>query len=596
MCLFNKNLPMPALKPFLTITGRMSIIFIYFLCAIVLTGCFGLNLNYSTPKRAGKYPVFTIKDSLRGSNTPSRSCYDVGFYDLNLTINIGGRSVSGNVLMKFKMLKMADSIQLDLHPDLTIDSIVWKGRNLSFTRSYTAVFVSFPQGMKAGETESVRTYYHGIPQFAKKPPWEGGFVWKKDKNRKDWIGVACENDGSSLWWPSKDLLCDEADSVHFNMTIPSNLVCVSNGVLVSVDSNALTKTFHWVHRYPVNSYNVTFYIGDFRKISFPEKNKEIGYPVEFYVLPYHEEIARKHFLQTFDVLRCYDSLFGPYPWRKENFKLVEAPFEGMEHQTAIAYGSGFKNLEYGSDYIIVHETAHEWWGNSVTAKDYADIWIHEGIATYCEALYLEHKSGLQKSYSLLSLYAAAIKNKYPVVGPCDVAYWDYHDGDKYVKGAMMLHTLRNYLRNDSLFFRILRTFYREHEYRFATTKDFIDLTNRLSGQDLGWFFNQYLFDRRCPQLWYNTFMTYDYNRKEYSDFKLTYLYTSADAGFKLPVKAADNFSTRWIFPKPVADTLFIPSKGTYFRLNTDHSYVAIRSKSLNAILKMKRKQDSNRKK
>ena len=587
---------MTTLKPFLTSLRRTCLLFIVILSVIVLAGCFGLNLNYSTPKRAGKYPVFTIKDSLRGSNTPARSCYDVGFYDLNLTINIGGRSISGNVLMKFKMLKMADSIQLDLYPDLTIDSILWKGRNLVCSRKFTAVFVRFPQMMKAGETESIRTYYHGVPRFARKPPWEGGFVWKKDKNKKDWIGVACENDGSSLWWPSKDILCDEADSVHFNMTIPATLVCVSNGILVSVDSNARTKTFHWVHRYPVNSYNVTFYIGDFRKISFPEKNKEIGYAVEFYVLPHHEEIARKHFLQTFDVLKFYDSLFGPYPWRRENFKLVEAPFEGMEHQTAIAYGSGYKNLEYGSDYIIVHETAHEWWGNSVTARDYADIWIHEGFATYCEALYLEHKSGQQKAYSLLSFYSALIKNKYPVVGPYNVAYWDYHDGDKYMKGALMLNTLRNYLRNDSLFFRILKTFYREHEYGFATTRDFIDLTQRLSGQDLGWFFNQYLFDRRCPQLWFNSYLTYDYDRKEYSGFRMTYMYKGIDPDFILPVKITDDNSSRLIYPKPDKELLVIPRQTSYFRLNTDHSYISLRRKSLNAIDQQQKILDAVKKK
>jgi aminopeptidase N len=519
----------------------------------------------------------------------------VGFYELNLKTDIERHYISGNVLIIFRIVYQSDSIQIDLFPNLIIDSIVWKSRHLTFSRKYTAVFVKFPQQLKPGDKESIRTYYQGTPQKAKKPPWEGGMVWKKDKNHKPWIGVACENDGSSLWWPSKDILCDEADSVHLNMTIPAGLVCLSNGVLISVDSNDQTKTFHWVHRYPVNSYNVTFYIGDFRKISFPEKNKEIGYAVEFYVLPYHEEIARKHFLQTFDVLRFYDSLFGPYPWRKENFKLVEAPFEGMEHQTAIAYGSGYKNLEYGSDYIIVHETAHEWWGNSVTAKDYADIWLHEGFATYCEALYLQHKSGQQKYYSLLSLDAAAIKNKYPLVGPYNVAYWDYRDGDKYFKGAIMLHTFRNYLQNDSLFFRILRTFYREHEYGFATTSDFIELSQRLSGRDLGWFFNQYLFDRRCPQLWFNTFMTYDYNKKAYSDFKFTYLYTGVNAGFKLPVKASDNFSYRWIYPKPVTDTLFIPAKDTYFRLNTDHSYVATRRKSLHAISKQQRNQQPNKK-
>jgi len=566
------------------------------LSLMLLGGCYNMNYGHKTPKHAGRYPVFSLKDSLRGANNPARSCYDVGFYELNLKISIEKHSISGNVLMDFRMLEKSDSIQLDLYPDLRLDSIIWQGRRLEFTRKYTAVFIRFPKQLIPGNRESIRTYYHGKPQEAKRPPWEGGFVWKKDKNKKDWIGVACQNDGSSMWWPSKDILCDEADSVRLNMTIPARLNCISNGMLESIDSDSMYKTYHWVHRHTINSYNITFYIGDFLKITFPEKNMELGYPVEFYVLPYHSEIARKHFLQTFDVLRFYDSLFGRYPWRNENFKLVEAPFAGMEHQTAIAYGSGFKNQEFGSDYIIVHETAHEWWGNSVTAKDFADIWIHEGIATYCEALYVEHKWGKQKADQLLSLYSYSIRNKYPLVGPYDVNYWDYHDGDKYSKGALMLHTLRNFLANDSLFFRILRTFYSEHEYGFATTRDFIALANRLSGQDLSWFFNQYLYKRDCPQFWFNSYLNYDYDKKTFGDFRMTYMYKGIDPDFTLPVRITDENSSRLIYPKPDKELLIVPRQTEYVRLNTNYSYISLRRKSMKAIDQQQKIIDASKKK
>jgi aminopeptidase N len=290
------------------------------------------------------------------------------------------------------------------------------------------------------------------------------------------------------------------------MTVPEGLQVVSNGIMESHTSAPGKEIFTWSTHYPINIYDITFYAGKFEHFSDTMATGQGILHLDYYVMPENLEKAKEHFKQVKDVIRIYSKSFGPYPWIKEGFKLIESPFEGMEHQTAIAYGSGFSNLSFlGGDYIIVHETAHEWWGNAVSVSDFSDIWLQEGFATYSEMVFAENKLGYDASiFYAKNWLAPAINNKLPVVGPIGVNYWDYKNVDVYNKGAMILHTIRNILNDSTLFFDILQTYYREHAaMSHVTTSDFKEVLERKTGKDWGKFFDEYLYDRRVPVLnWY----------------------------------------------------------------------------------------------
>ena len=489
----------------------------------------GLNIKHKTPRRASVYPVFTERDTLRGAVTPFRKNNDITFYHINLDVDIAQKSLQGNVEIRFKVLEDMDTIQIDLYPNMVIDSIVRNTQQLNYKRKYSAVFVGMPRKIKKGQNTGITVYYHGKPQVARRPPWEGGFVWKTDKNKKPWIGVACEELGASLWWPVKDHIYDEPDSVKMSVTIPKGLFCASNGVLKSQVENGDRTTFNWETSYPINTYNVTINIGDYShfSISYP-KNPLLK--LDFYVHPYSLEKAKLLFPKTINVIDVFESYFGEYPWMRDGYKLIESPFAGMEHQSAIAFGTGFKD-NYMNNYLIIHETAHEWWGNSVTAPDYAEVWLQEGFATYSEALYAEKTKGPEAYSKLLRMYAMLIANAQPVVGPANVNYWNYKDSDVYVKGALILFSLRNAIDNDPLFFEIIRTFYQENKFGTAHTSEFISLVNEKTGQDYTAFFQQYLFHRESPNLEY-----FDY-RSGKDQRCYAYRMSNTIPGFSMPVHA-----------------------------------------------------------
>ena len=359
---------------------------------------------------------------------------------------------------------------------------------------------SYPKG----ERIQVGVWYGGKPQTAKKPPWKGGFVFKRKKG-SPFCGVACEDDGAHIWWPLKDHISDKPDSIKTSFKVPTGLQCISNGRLVSEEDmgDGWTK-FTWATSYPINPYNVTFYIGDYEKFSLPYEGKYDPFNMDFYVLPHNLEKAKEHFKQARNIIYVYEDLFGPYPWPKDGYKLVESPYEGMEHQSAIAYGAGYKNRKYSSyDYIILHETAHEWWGNAVTCCDMADLWIHEGFATYAEMLYEERKEAdwfFQGSYYINRMMS---ENKRPVVGPMDVAYTNFKDSDIYTKGACILHNLREILSDDKVFKTIIKRFSMENRMKCVTTHDFISLVNEETGKDYQWYFDQYVYRREAPELFYH---------------------------------------------------------------------------------------------
>lgn len=500
--------------------------------SFLIGGCslIGLNIKHKTPRKASVYPVFTEKDTLRGSITPYRKNNDITFYHINLDVDIEQKSLKGNVEIRFNALEDLDTIQLDLYSNMVIDSILMNMQQLKYKRKFNAVLVGMHHTIMRGLGYTIIVYYHGKPQVARRPPWEGGFVWKEDKNKKPFIGVACEEMGASVWWPVKDHIYDESDSVKMSVTIPKGLFCVSNGSLKSQVEHGNRTTFNWETPYPVNTYDITINIADYRHFSIPYPTNPL-LKLDFYVLPDHVEEAKLLFQNAVGVLEAYEYYFGEYPWIKDNYKLVESPFAGMEHQTAIAYGSNFKNNRI-NNYLIIHETGHEWWGNSVTAPDYAEVWLQEGFTTYAEALYAERTNGYDAYLSLLQLYSYFIKNKQPVVGPHDVNYWNYKDGDVYMKGALTLFSLRNSINDDKLFFDIIRTFYQTHKYSTAHTSEFINLVNEKTGQDYSAFFQQYLYRRECPNLEYSSYET---GKNEYC---FAYKLSNTIPGFRMPIQVS----------------------------------------------------------
>jgi aminopeptidase N len=471
-------------------------------------GSCSFHANLQNPSVAVQYPVFDQKTILHGENSLLRKSFDVNFYGIDINVLLKKRELDGWIEIRGKVLRDIDTLQLDLDEHLFIDEIhlnTREGESLISSRIFGTLFVKLPKKIHSNEAFTLHIKYHGKPISAQRPPWEGGLVWKRDQNQKRSVGVACEGEGASIWFPCKDDTNDEPDSINMKFTIPTKrLSVVSNGIFVGSKINDKQKTFEWKTSYPINLYNITFYIGKFLKIEdscLSISGKEIL--LNYYVTRDNLRRATKHFKQVKRHIRAYEELFGEYPWQKDGFKLIESPFAGMEHQTAIAIGNNYLNNINGTDsHLILHETGHEWFGNSVTAADFADMWLQEGITTYGECLYLEKEYGAKVAQKQLNLYKMFIKNNKPLVGPFGKRYFDYKDGDVYFKAAWMLHSLRNNIDNDNIFFSILKTFYYENKLKVTNSAAFIETVNRITGADYNWFFNQYLYDNRSPCLEY----------------------------------------------------------------------------------------------
>ena len=528
----------------------------------------GFNFKNKTPEKPSRLPIFTVKDSLIGYNNEYRNCFDVKHYDIHLTINTTKKSITGFVTTRFELSNASKKIQLDLDAQMIIDSITQESKHIKFARRHTSVLVEL---ISSNKMQKVTVYYHGKPLHAKNPPWEGGFVWKLDKYKKPFVSVACEGTGAKTWLPIKTYLGDEPDSVTMHLTIPRDLVAVSNGNLISIKEKGNEKTFSWQTSYLINPYNITFYVGDYKLITEPYTcidGKKMS--LNYYILSYNYKKAKTHFEQTKKILKVYEELFGTYPWPKDGYKLVESPFAGMEHQTAIAYGKGYKNEKNEDfDYIILHESAHEWWGNAVSVADFSDVWIHEGIATYAEALYVEKTKGYKAYLNYMFGTNVSILNKKPIVGPVGLYYWNYKDGDPYSKGAVVLHTLRNHLNDDTLFFSILKTFFKNYCYKTVDTKDFIALVNQMSGKDLNYFFDQYLYHRSSPHLLWN----FDYDVELQKD-QLIFKLDRVVVDFNTPIEVEQGGDIFYINPTNEVQFFTLPHPATTpVTMNVKDSYL-----------------------
>ena len=448
---------------------------------------------------------FTHADTLRGMLRPERTCYDVRWYDLDVRVDPERRFISGSNTIRFTALEPSSRLQVDLFANMRLESAALDGgKPLSFTRDCNAVLVTLAKPLVAGTTHDLLLRYSGNPQTANNPPWDGGMIWAKDSSGNPWVAVACEGTGASLWWPNKDHLSDEPDSMRIRVTVPPGLEDVSNGRLRDVKTLPDGwRRYEWAVTYPINNYCVTVNIGRFSHFGETYTGEEM-LTLDYYVLPGDRARAEKQFAQVRPMIACYEKYFGPYPFARDGYKLVQSPHLGMEHQSAVAYGNGFRNGYRGMsaspwglkfDFIIIHESAHEWWGNAVTAKDIADMWIHESFGAHAEALYVECMFGKQAMLDYVNAKKTQVGNTRPILGVYNVN--NEGSGDMYQKGSLMLNTFRGALDNDSLWFALMRGMAMNFRYRTVTTEDLVGYINRVTGKDFTYFFDQYL---RYPAL------------------------------------------------------------------------------------------------
>ena len=481
---------------------------------------------------------YTRADTLRGSLRPERTCFDVTFYELNIGIDTAQRTLSGSNKIFFNTVEDFKTLQLDLYANMEIDSIVAQNDVLKYRREFNAVFVDMPEVKVKGTRGEMTVFYHGKPTIAKRPPWDGGFTWTTDNNGRLWMAVSCEGMGASLWWPNKDYLGDEPDSMRVICTIPTGLKCVSNGVEEKeVANNDNTTSFYWKVSYPINNYNITLNVGDY--VHFGEEytaDDNTKLALDYYVLSYNLDKAKQQFTVVKPMLKCYEKYLGKYPFWNDGYALVETPYLGMEHQGAIAYGnkfqSGYDGYDFSRigldfDYIIIHESAHEWWGNSVSCRDLADMWIHESFATYTESIYVECTYGADSALMYINAKKSSVGNKEPIVGKYGVN--EEGDGDMYNKGMLFLHTLRHAVNNDAKWWAIIKgmcdtTF----KIKNIGYDDVVNYFNQKTGLKLSPVFDQYIRHSKIPTLLYSL------TKEDGNKYTLSYRWRAEAKNFSMP--------------------------------------------------------------
>ena len=502
----------------------------------------------SIPLLNAQNASFTRQDTLRGSITAERAWWDLLYYDLNIKVNIPEKKLSGYNIIRYKTLKQGSRLQLDLQPPMQITSITSSGIKLPYEKDGNAWFVHFENPQTKGETHELKVYFSGKPKVANRPPWDATITWQKDENGKPFIATACQGDGASMWWPCKDHMYDEPDSMHIRVTVPKDLMDVSNGRLQKVEVNDdNTKTYHWFVSNPINNYGVNINIGDYVHFSEKYKGEKGILDCDYYVLRDNLKVAKKQFEQATMTLEAFEHWFGPYPFYEDSYKLVEVPYLGMEHQSSVTYGNKYQNGYLGRDlsnsgwglkfdFIIVHESGHEWFANSITNKDIADMWIHESFTAYSENLYLDYHFGKQASSEYVLGTRSSIRNDRPIIGPYNVNK-SGSGSDMYYKGSNMLHTLRQLINDDEKWRAILRGLNKDFFHQTVSSADIENYISQKSEMNLKLFFDQYLRDVRIPVLEYRV-------RKN----KLHYRWSNTIPGFNMPVRIFVDQEERWLHP------------------------------------------------
>ncbi|GHM98893.1 peptidase M1 [Cytophagales bacterium WSM2-2] len=482
---------------------------------------------------------FTKEDTLRGTITPERAWWDLTYYHLSVNVKPEEKYISGSVAVHYKVLDPKQALQIDLQPPLTIDKVTQDGEDLTYKKNgANAYIIELKKQQKNGSRESVLVQYSGNPVVAKNPPWQGGFQWVADKDGNPFAATSCQGLGASVWWPCKDHMYDEVDSMLISITVPKNLMDVSNGRLRSVKENPDdTKTFNWFVKNPINNYGVNVNMANYVHFSDTLKGEGGILDMDYYVLPYNLEKAKEQFKQAKMMMKAFEWWFGPYPFYVDGYKLVETPYLGMEHQSSVTYGNKYANGYLGRDlsgtgwglkwdFIIVHESGHEWFANNITDKDAADMWIHESFTNYSESLFTEYYYGKDAATEYVVGTRKAIRNDKPIIGTYNVNRSG--SGDMYYKGGNMLHTIRHSINDDKLFREILRGLNKTFYHQTVTTKQIENYISKNAKRDLSKVFDQYLRNTQIPNLEYVT-----------EGNKVSFRWTNCVAGFDMSIVLKD---------------------------------------------------------
>ncbi|SFE53242.1 Peptidase family M1 [Chitinophaga sp. CF118] len=512
--------------------------------------------------------TFTRADTLRGSITPARAWWDVQNYDLHINVFAGDSTITGFNIITYAILKTDSIMQIDLQVPMEIDSITQDGLKLAYEREGNAIFVRTMNKQSVGSTKKIGIYYRGKPKTAVNPPWDGGFMWRKDEQGRPWIATACQGLGASSWWPCKDHQSDEPNDMTISITIPPLMVAVSNGRLKKkFDNLDATTTFVWYVSNPINNYDVALNVGSYVEIKDTYQGEAGNLDLSYWVMDYNKDTATTHFAVVKTMLHCFEYWFGKYPFYQDSYKLVESPHLGMEHQSAVAYGNKFKMGYSGKDlsgtgwglkwdFIIVHESGHEWFGNNITSKDIADMWIHESFTNYSETLFTECEYGPKAAFEYITGIRKNIKNDFPIVGAYDVN--NEGSGDMYYKGANMIHTIRQIVNDDGMFRDILRGMNERFYHQTVTGMDIVNYFNERTGMNFNKVFEQYLLHTTIPTLEYH-----------FNGTQLQFRWVTDVVDFNMPVKVTLNDNGyQFIYPgKKWQSTTFTMSDKKEFKVD-----------------------------
>ena len=509
----------------------------------------------------------TRQDSLRGSITAEREWWDLTYYHLDIKVEPDNKFISGSNTVGYRVLKSNKTMQIDLQEPMKITSVLSDGKSLKFNREGNAYFIELKSKQKKNDVNYLKIFYEGHPKEAIRAPWDGGLSWTKDENNNHFIATSCQGLGASVWWPNKDHMYDEVDSMLISVNVPKHLTNVSNGRLRKVTEHKNnTKTFDWFVTNPINNYGVNINIGDYVSFSEVFQGEKGDLDIDNYVLSYNLEKAKEQFKQVPMMIEAFEHWFGPYPFYEDSFKMVEVPYLGMEHQSSITYGNKYQNGYLGRDlsgsgwglkfdYIIIHEGGHEWFANNITYRDIADMWVHEGFTCYSENLYVDYFFGKEASAEYVIGTRRGISNKKPIIGQYNINREG--SGDMYSKGANLLHTIRQLAKDDEVWRQTLRGLNEEFYHSTVTTKEIEDYISKSIGMNLSKVFDQYLRDVRVPVFEY-----------EIKNGELKYRWNNVIDGFDMPIEVIIDKKNTII--KPSTEFKKIPIKNLYINVDDDY--------------------------
>jgi aminopeptidase N len=534
----------------------------FFCVLLCLTSLIAAQTPERTPTRA---------DILRGAYGPYRANNDLLSYHLDIRVDPEKKSIGGKNTIRFRMLKDDTRIQLDLVANLNVDKILLGPTPLKYEREFGAVFVDFPEILKKNSVHAIDFYYSGTPAETGR---FGGITFRKDPAGRHWITTSCQGPGASIWWPNKDQQRDEVENMRLSVAIPGNLVEVSNGKFQGkTDLGDGYTRWDYLIQYPINSYCVSLNIGTYAHFS----DTLNGQTLDFYCLPENLEKARHQFVQAKSMMQCFEKYFGAYPFKKDGYKLIEVPYSGMEHQSAVTYGNRFANgylerdwtgvgISPKFDFIIIHESSHEWFGNSITAADVCDEWIHEGWGTYAEVVYVECMFGYEDAVKYINGYKTKVRNQTPIITQPGVHATPPQD--MYFKGALFLHTLRGVIDDDARWWKLVRDFYGHFKYRNITTEDVVKFFNKQTGRNLTPIFDQYLRHKAIPTL----------ELQFPDDGSISYRWQADEPEFAMPVKVGKKGAWQLIRPTAEWQTMKAAVRKDDFEVATDLYYINVTKK------------------